>query len=150
MQASLCAACPGRLLQPLGLMSDHYFLPSELFGLLAFWFVPPLLIALTVIYRSCAKRGIVGSHPLRVACALGLTILLSLALGLTVLILSPSFLSALSITSIKLGSYRLPVFPFSFVAVTLVSFVTAWWAIRVARPNPAIKRGAPQAALPLP
>ena len=134
----------------LGLMRDHYLLPSEFLGLIAFWFVPPLLIALTVIYRSCAKRGIVGSHPVRVACALGLTVLLSVALGLAVLILSPSFLSALDITSIKLGSYRLPFFPFSFVAVAFVSFLTAWWAIRVARPNPAVKRDAPQAARPLP
>lgn len=131
-------------------MSDHYLLPSEFALLLTLWFGLPLLVSFAILGPLFVKRGLFHSRPWRAFGALGLSVVLSVVLGLGALVLSPSLPRFLGVQDIFLAGLYLPVLPLSFVVVAVVSATAAWWALRAVGPNTAVKRDAPQAALPLP
>ena len=131
-------------------MSDNYLLPSEFALLLLFWFGLPLLISFAIIGPLFIKRGLLRSHPWRALVALSLSVVLSVVLGVGALVISPSLPRILGIQDIFFAGHSWPVLPLSFIVVAVVTTVAAWWALRAARPNTAVKRDAPQAARPLP
>lgn len=123
-------------------MNDNYILPSEFVMLLAFWFGPPLLVALLALAVPFAKSGLFRHHPSRAIFAFLLIIVASIALGLGGLIWSPPSLKFLGVKDIFLAGRSWPVLPLSFVAVAVAAPIIGWWALQANRPNPAFKRDA--------
>jgi hypothetical protein len=113
-------------------MGEHYILPSELAALIAFWFVPPLLIAFLAQSWFFAARGVFHNHRWRAVSALVATACISIIVGLAILVASPKFLPDwLGVEYFAGGSW--PVLPLSFVTVALIAAFFAWWGARYER-----------------
>jgi hypothetical protein len=112
-------------------MAEHYVLPSELVALVAFWFVPPLLIACGAQAWFFAARGTFRSHRRRAVGALVATVLTSIVLGVGLLLASPEFLPRwLGVTHVSFGGQSLPMLPLSFVTVVLIAPIFAYLGVR--------------------
>ena len=110
-------------------MSDEYILPSEFASLVAFWFGPPLLIALTVQIKVFASRGRSTGRLARGLVLAG-TPVASIILGLVLLVASPAYFRFLGVTDLNVAGHIIPFLPSAYVAVLLVAVLFTWIATR--------------------
>lgn len=112
-------------------MSEQYILPGELVALIAFWFVPPLLIACSAQSWFFVSRGIFRRHRWRAIGALIGTIIVSVVVGVSLLAASPTFLPRwLGVNDVWLGGKPWPVLPLSFLSVALVAAIFTFLGAR--------------------
>jgi hypothetical protein len=111
-------------------MSEHYILSGELVALIAFWFLPPLLIACGVQAWFFSARGMFRSHRRRAVGALIATVLTSIVVGLALLASPLSLPRWLGVTNVSVAGQSWPLLPLSFVTVAAIATVFAIWASR--------------------
>ena len=112
-------------------MNDEYILPGELAALVAFWFIPPLLVALAGQVWFFSARGLFQDHMWRAFGAIALTALLSVVVGISALLVSPKLLPPwLGVTDVFVAGHYFPMLPLAVIAVVIVAPGVAWLAVR--------------------
>jgi hypothetical protein len=112
-------------------MNDEYILPGEIAALVAFWFTPPLLVALAGQVWFFAARGLFQDHMWRAFVAILLTALLSVVVGMLALLVSPKILPRwIGVTDVFIAGHYLPMLPLAAIAVFVVAPGVALWAVR--------------------
>ncbi len=110
-------------------MNGHYILPGELASLIAFLFVPPLLIAL--VGQLLFLRG----RPGLAALAFITTAVGSVLIGAGWILFAPSILPRwLGVQDLNVAGSYWPVMPLAFAVVTLIAPFAAVIVGRRARP----------------
>ena len=107
-------------------MGEHYILPGELAAVLAFVFLPPLLLAL--VGHLIFLRG----RFTQAALAFGATLVGSLLLG-AVLFASSALPAWLGIRDLNVAGGSGPAMPLAFVVVALVAPLAAIAVTRCAK-----------------
>ncbi len=114
-------------------MADQYILPSEFAALLAFWFVPPLLIAWVLELYLLLRLGTWKGRRKCIAIVMVATLIVSVVGAVAVLAWSPSFFPRwLGVIDVSVAGRLLPFLPLSFVSVALSAAVFSWWGVRCA------------------
>src|SRR3989344_2106808 len=108
--------------------NGEYLLRGEFIALIAFFFAPPLLIAIVLqtslfFYRGMFVKGRVG-HALFAYIA---TVIASIVLGATLHQLAPQSLAPmLRVRDVAIGNQIWPVMPLAFWSVALAAIAATW------------------------
>jgi len=112
-------------------MEEQQILQSELLTLIAFWFVPPLAIALIIQARLFAARGLFRKKRITAISVMSGTAFISIVIGVGLLLISPALVPKwLGVTDLFLFSTCLPVLPLSFVTVTICTIAISYLVLR--------------------
>jgi hypothetical protein len=112
-------------------MSDNYLLPGEFLGLVAFWFIPPSVIAVLVLRKYFNRMRPVPSLPFQVTSLVAAPIV-GTALGIVWLAAFPFKVWFLAVVDIHVGDRYLPFLPLAYLSVGLVAVAFAL-AARIGR-----------------